>query len=128
MPIHYRPDFDAHIAHITAEGQVTYDDCLGLIEAKRSHVPTRLHEIFDYRNIETAFEHAQVEEIAGLVRELYANVSNIRFAVVVDTGLSYGMSRMFDVYLDQTVEFEIFEDYDAAYSWVNEAAKREAIA
>jgi len=128
MPIHYQPDFDAHIAHITAEGSISYDDCVGLVEAKRGNVPHRLHEISDYRNVDIDFEHAQVEEIAGLVRELYANVSNIRFAIVVDTGLVYGLSRMFDVYLDKTVELEIFEDYDKALAWVAEAAELEATA
>ena len=53
------------------------------------------------------------------------NVKDIRFAVVVDTGLGYGMSRMFDVYLGNTVEFQIFEDYDEALRWVEDGARRD---
>ena len=56
MPIHYRPDHAAHIAWITGEGRVTYEDCLGLIEAQRADVGRRLHELNDYRNdLRTAF-------------------------------------------------------------------------
>ncbi len=84
-----------------------------------------MHEINDYRGVELDIAADQVEELADLNRKLYANIKDIRFAVVVDTGLGYGMSRMFDAYLDNTVEFEIFEDYDEALTWVQEAARRD---
>ena len=122
MPIQYTPDYDAHIAHIKGSGRVTFDDCEALIRQQRKDVPHRLHELNDYRGVELVIDAAEVASLAQLNQELYADIHNIRFAVVVDSGLAYGMSRMFDVYLDNTVEFQIFEDYDAALAWVNEAA------
>ena len=125
MPIRYQPDYNAHIAYITGQGCVNFDDCVQLIKAQGKDVSRRLHEINDYRGVELDIAADQVEELADLNRELYANIKDIRFAVVVDTGLGYGMSRMFDVYLDNTVEFGIFEDYNEALTWVQEGAKRD---
>ncbi len=122
MPIHYQPDYDGHIAYITGRGRVTFADCEALIAKQRKDVPHRLHELNDFRNVELAIQPAQVVSLAQLNQELYADIDNIRFAVVVDSGLAYGMARMFDVYLNNTVEFKIFEDYDAALAWVHEAA------
>ena len=126
MPIHYRPDHAAHIAWITGEGRVTYEDCLGLIEAQRADVGRRLHELNDYRNVELHLTVPESERLARLNVELYAEVRDIRFAVVTDSDLGYGMSRVFQAYLDESVEFRIFTDHDEALAWVREAAAREA--
>jgi hypothetical protein len=125
MPIRYEPDYEAHIAFIKGIDTVTFDDCVQLIRDQEKDVGKRLHELNDYRGIKLHIKADQIEALAGLNRDLYANVKDIRFAVVVDTGLGYGMSRMFDVYLDNTVEFQIFEDYDEALRWVEDGARRD---
>lgn len=125
MPIEYRPDYAQHIAYITGSGRVDFDDCVRLIREQQADVGRRLHELNDYRGIELALEAHQVEDLAVMNRELYEGLHDIRFAVVVDSDLGFGMSRMFEVYLDESVEFRIFRDYDAALIWVQEAAALE---
>lgn len=122
MPIEYRPDYSQHIAYITGSGRVGFEDCVSLIRAQRADVGMRLHELNDYRGIELDLEAHQVEDLAAMNRDLYSGLQDIRFAVVVDSDLGFGMSRMFEVYLDDSVEFRVFRDYDAALAWVREAA------
>jgi hypothetical protein len=125
VPIDYRPDYAQHIAYITGSGRVGFEDCLGLIRGQQADVGRRLHELNDYRGIELALEAHQVEDLAAMNRELYSGMQNIRFAVVVDSDLGFGMARMFEVYLHESVEFRVFREYEAALAWVQEAAAAE---
>ncbi len=126
MPIHYRPDYDNHIAYIVGEGDITFEECVELIEKQKADVGHRLHEINDYRGTKLKTDGDNVRLLAQMNQDLYAQIHDIRFAVVVDNDVGYGMSRMFKVWLQDSVEFEIFEDYDKAYAWVMEAATKEA--
>ena len=125
MPIHYVPDYENHVAYITGEGDITYDECVELIDKQKADVTHRLHELNDYRGTALKTDGDHVKRLAELNQALYEQIHDIRFAVVVDSGLSYGMSRMFKVWLQDSVEFEIFEDYDKARAWVLEAAARD---
>lgn len=125
MPIHYRPDHQQYIAHITGEGLITFDDCVQLIEQQKVDIGRRLHELNDYRGIELELDARDVQTLADMNRDLYREMTDIRFAVVVDSDLGYGMSRMFEVYLDDSVEFRVFRDYAEAAAWVKEAADAE---
>ena len=122
MPIHYRPDYENHIAYVVGEGDVTFEDCVELIEKQKADVGYRLHEINDYRGTDLKTDGENVRLLALMNQELYAQIHDIRFAVVVDSNLGYGMSRMFKVWLQDSVEFEIFEDYDKAYDWATSFA------
>ena len=126
MPIRYEPDYGAHIDHVTGEGEVTYADCVKLIEQQGADVKRRLHELNDYRGVDLQLDARQAETLARLNVQLYAEVHDIRFAVVVDPGLGVGMSRVFEAYLNDSVEFRVFTDYAAARDWVLEAAVAES--
>ena len=125
MPIHYVPDYENHVAYITGEGDITYDECVELIDKQKADVTHRLHELNDYRGTALKTDGDHVKRLAELNQALYEQIHDIRFAVVVDSDLSYGMSRMFKVWFQDSVEFEIFDDYDKARAWALEAAARD---
>lgn len=124
--MHYEPDRARNIAFIRGEGRVTYEDCAAVVALQHAHVHERLHELNDFRGVELMLSSTESERLARMNIDLYRDVRGIRIAMVTDSQLAYGISRMFAAYLGDQLEYEIFTDYDAALAWIEEAATREA--
>ena len=126
MPLHYEPDRARHIAIIRGEGRVSFEDCAAVVAQQHAHVSWRLHELNDFRGAELAMSSAESERLARMNIDLYSEVRGIRIAMVTDSQLAYGISRMFAAYLGDRLEYRIFTDYDEALAWIGEAAERES--
>ena len=118
MPLDYRADPDARIARITGSGDVTYEDCMALLELQRRDLALELHLLMDYRDARMRMSVPQSAELAQLNSALYEGRYVPISAVVSAPGLGFGMARAFESNLEESDFYRIFTDVDEAEAWL----------
>ncbi|MBD3278541.1 MAG: hypothetical protein GF388_09590 [Candidatus Aegiribacteria sp.] len=97
MPIDYRTDEDGNVRTVLS-GAVTKDEYMShpVKLAQDPRVSNPLREIFDARNVEsTQVSFDEIDSVTSFEGPMPSVLKGARIAVLVGTGFSYGLGRMF---------------------------------
>ena len=121
MPIRFDTDRERELTTLTLTGQLTLNELIdGLHEYGKSG-PTRL-ELYDARGLDG--ERISTEEVDQLVAYFlkFPDVRGprSRTAVLVETNLDFGISRMVSLLTESSVSFEVnvFKTTEEAEAWL----------
>ncbi len=118
MPIRYA--IEQQRLTITAEGHVDFEEGLavftnGLTKYNDSQ-PLRPCILIDIR---LSKENRSADELKGIAAMVSQQVKNARIAIVVESELLYGLSRMFAVYVSRDAAvIKIFSEEVTALQWL----------
>lgn len=105
----------------------TFELIIDALNRERSS-PDRLalNDIWDVRGgeVDSKLDSESMDLIVQHIRKLHAGVYHKRSAMVVDSQVGLGMSRMYQILSDDLpYEAKTFEDIQAAKEWVESAPK-----
>lgn len=111
------------ILRYTAHGDVEYDVGLrvlqdGLAAAVAAYDGTPIPVLFDIRD---SAEHRGADELRGIAAVLGQHAETVggKCAIAAESGLYYGVSRMFAVFVEEYgIEMQIFETPEKAEAWL----------
>lgn len=118
MAADYRIDRIRECVFSNASGFLTDEDLLGHQRRLMRDADFRSHlnQLWDLHDLD------RIDISANAIRTLARNNpfgNGSRRALVVDSPLSYGLARMFQVYADESPdEVEIFKDHGTAIDWL----------
>jgi hypothetical protein len=120
MPITYTIDPGMNLLITTATGTITLAEYRSYVE-KREADPAydpRMCGLFYAGAARIGFSTDEMREVARLYKAQLPD-SCIKRSIVVSAECDFGMARMFQALAeDARLEFRIFKDFDAAFSWV----------
>lgn len=128
MGFEFRIDSEGKIVYSTIKGDLDVEDIIaGLAEIiAREDFERGMNGIFDL--LASKWESAP-EDLRRLVRFIIENSEKVgpsRYALVVGSDRAYGMSRMLEVFSQETfVEVRAFRNLDEANIWIIEKGGEE---
>ena len=121
MPIGFRVDTVRRCVFVTGAPPVLDADLTQYqrdLAAHPDHGPG-FQQLVDMRAVPGLHVTAQGVEVAGRLTELFADhLQGTKCAVVVSTDLAFGMTRMFAAHASDAIEIRVFEELNAAMSWL----------
>lgn len=121
MPITFRIDKESGIVHTTIDGSASTDEIVDGLKSIMNHPDFKpgLNGIADLRNSDMEVFSADVKRIANLLIEYRNKIGPSKTAVVVSKDVTFGMTRVFQVFAEQSsIETAIFRDRDEALQWL----------
>lgn len=121
MPAEFRVDSEEEIVYGTLRGEVTAEEIIAGLEGVFDSGDYRPHfnGISDLRDINWESEQGDLRKIVQFIIRNKSRIGRHRSAIVVSEERSFGMSRMFEVFSEQTpLKVRVFRDYDKALEWV----------
>ena len=121
MPVTFRIDKEAGIVYTVIEGPVDTKELLRELETLLDHPDFRpgLNGITDLRKSEMDTFTEDVQRVAEFFIRHREQVGASRTAIVLSGFVTYGMTRMFQAFADDSsVETQIFQDMDEAIEWI----------
>jgi len=126
MPVTYVLDPDAGFIHTRCTGQVSFDEVVRHFQEleRDDSLPERLDVLLDLEETQTLPASSQLQAVAGEVERLKSSVSWGAVAIVASRDALYGMSRMFQVFLEGQFEIShVFRERGAAEEWLESVRK-----
>lgn len=83
----------------------------------------KMNSLWDLRETDlSAFTSAEIETVRDFVSGSWGADENAKSALVVSKEVDFGLSRMYEVMLEDKVssQVHIFRDYDKALAWIQE--------
>ena len=121
MPVRYEIDPQLRLVRVVAEGPVSYEDdrdCLASILGDPRH-REGFAFLVDHRRRAPAATADHVRAFASAMEAAAPRLGRVRFAVVVERDVSYGLARMFSALTgDLAIEVEIFRSIEDAEAWL----------
>ena len=102
-------------------GSVTVDDIHAQLAAEMEHPDFKpgLRRLVDYRFLEPRLSAEDVEAIAATMGRLQDRFGSARWAIVTNSDLVYGLTRMYMAFSDDSpIEVSVFREMDAARDWL----------
>jgi hypothetical protein len=122
MPVDIRLDAEAGIVYTTIEGLYTAGELLAAFEVLFDNPDFRpgLKGIADLRKAETYPPATDVMRIARYLIEHEEKIGKSRTAVLISGDVSFGTTRMFQAYADDSIGIEtrIFYEMEEARRWL----------
>jgi hypothetical protein len=125
MPGSYDICSAERLVHCRFEGEISASDCVRLMD-QILHDP-RYREgyncLVDNRGITGAFSRRELEQvIPAVVRTFKAMAARPKVAVVAGNEVQYGVSRMFQILVDDVLNLNlrVFRDHAEAVAWLSE--------
>ena len=119
MPITFRSDHGSETILTTATGILSCPDILAHIHAKTVADLTTYDELFDAQDVTLDVSIAELGLIAKKVKEATGKQNPGRIGVVTNSGFIYGLAKLYASITEKdNPHFEIFQDRDAALSWI----------
>ena len=121
MPIHFRVHKDELCVHATGEDPLTDADLRQYQMQLAAHPEhgAGFHQLVDLREVSgLAVTSSGVREAGHLSDHFAEQVRGTRCAVVVATDVAFGMARMFEAYITESVDYRVFTDPDEAEQWI----------
>ena len=116
--------------YVTLEGKVTLEDIKsGAAEAySEKNIPTHKYQIIDFTNCSSFdLSSSDMQEIARIDIAASETNSDIKIAIVAPTDVAFGMSRLYEVYADETgFDIMVFRNAKDAETWIQEKLKYNA--
>jgi hypothetical protein len=125
MPFEFRIDKEERIVYSTLSGELNVNELIeGLTEvlADEDFEPG-ISGITDLRSLRWESDQEDLRRLTRFVIEHKDRIGKSRSAVVVSGDRAYGMTRMFEVFSEQSsLEIGVFRDIDKARKWVTEGS------
>lgn len=130
MEVTTRIDSEANLRIHTMSGRVTREE----LTAKLREIYTTpgfqpdMNSLWDCRAADfSAVQAADIQLIRDLVEEHWGTAGKSRSALIVATDLDFGISRIYEFYVEDTStnQVRVFRDYEEAYDWVTSSALAE---
>ena len=122
MPIRMIIDKTTGVIRTTATGRVIGDDLVAYYHRLRSHPDFRsnLNEIFDLTDVtEANVDAADVRRLSGVTEEFTRRGVTVKVAIVAPRDLEFGLSRMYEMLQDQSLnDVRVFRDRAEAEGWI----------
>ena len=121
MPIRYTVDRERGVLVARASGDLTDADLLDYAMALQADDTTSgtRHELVDLRDIQSGdgVTSSGVRQLAQFWRD--AGVSDGKLAIIAESPVSYGMSRMYQTLRDDGPDrIEVFRSEEDAWKWL----------
>jgi len=119
MPISFTIDRTQRNVRTTVSGPVTVADILGHFEAEHGEGTLPYTELIDVRAVTGPYLSAS--DIRLVAMTVQASQVRGKFgprAVVVDSDLVFGLTRMFATFIGDYFQIEVFRDVDKARAWL----------
>jgi hypothetical protein len=122
MPMTYTIDEESPLVRIAGAGRVTDEEIVQCISSLRTD-PKLEHDmnaLADFREIEVGFTAGGVNRVIEVMEDTAHRRSPAKAAIVVDSDVAFGMSRMIQLRCEGRAEpsFGIFRDMSSARAWL----------
>ena len=118
MPISMSVDHARRQIVARVSGPVTFADIRSHLEMERAEGGLPFGELMDGRGSQSFVSPAEIQEIAGIVRQYGSTTRLGPTAIVVDNDLEYGMLRMLETLVEDVCEIRPFREWEEAESWL----------
>lgn len=121
MSITYSYDPDSGILRTRCTGRVTLEDTLEHFDqvASDPNVPAGCKALLDLTQMESLPETRQVRSVADALDRRPKPLRSEPWAIVAGRDAMYGLSRMFQVFLEQAgIESRVFRSEEEAERWL----------
>ena len=118
MPITSTVDHARREIHSIAAGMVTYAEMEDHLLRARDSQTLSYPELFDARAGKPSLTIAEVRRVVGLMRRLSEAGPIGRRAVLVPSGFAFGITRMFEMLVEDFCELKPFLDEQKARIWL----------
>ena len=121
MPIEYRIDAARRLVTTSCSGEVGDEDLLGWARklSRDPEVPTGGMSLVDFRGADG--EGVTADGLDALGAIFAASGPALKTAVVADSDLAFGMSRMYELKRqERPLPFHVFRDADEAMEWLDQ--------
>ena len=128
MSIEFRIDTEEGIVYTTVKGDLGVEDIIAALTEIITHEDFKpgMSGIFDLLASKWESDSDELRRIVRFILENADRIGPSRHAVVVGSDRAYGMSRMFEVFSEETtVDVRIFRDLNEARKWILEGADEE---
>ena len=128
MPVEFSVDREDEIVYGTCRGEVTADEIMEGLEKVFTDEGYRpgFRGLTDLRDIRWESNQEDLRRIVQFLIRNRKKFKKHRSAVVVSTERTFGMTRMFEVFSEQTpIKMRVFRDYDEARKWILERDEEE---
>ncbi len=121
MPINYKYDEIKNILFGSIEGRVTIEDLrralVGITES--GDYPADVRALWDLRKLDFTLIDSKFGEQLVALRKRNTKRGNARIAIIAETDLSFGMSRMYEMLSDGLPQqIMVFRDYSRGEAWL----------
>ena len=118
-------DQDQRYMEAIASGSIGWEEVRSHLLADRLEGGLSYRGLIDARTAVLTWSSAQAREIVTLLTTCGRKSALGPTAVVVPSGLAFGMMRMLEIMLEDVCIIKPFREYDAAVQWLLD--KREAV-
>jgi hypothetical protein len=118
MPSTISVDHTAQRVYTAGIGQVTYQDVIDHLKQEELKNGLPYSELIDATGATTAFSADEIRRIADYIRVLGHNHKLGKAAIIVKDDVTYGMSRMLCILLEDVIETNVFRDKAEAINWL----------
>lgn len=124
MPIDYSYDSQKRLLTTIVSGDVGFAETAAHFH-QVSHEPWfPAPSLTDVRGASAAIPSSEVRAMVELFRDLGPRIRGIPIAVLVDSDVSYGLVRMLQLMLEESVTLRPFRDREKALHWIAEHSVR----
>jgi len=128
MSVEFRVDKEDEIVYGTMKGEVTAEEIIAGLEEvfDGGDYEPHFNGISDLRDINWESDQGDLRKIVQFIIRNKGRIGRHRSAIVVSNERSFGMSRMFEVFSEQTpLKVRVFRDYDEALDWAKTGKRKE---
>ncbi|MAG31484.1 MAG: hypothetical protein CL908_11420 [Deltaproteobacteria bacterium] len=122
MPIDYTIDAQSRLALIVGSGRLTDAEIVECASRFRSdpNLTPDMKTLTDLRSITVDFSRSGILEVISLMEKTQDQRSGARAAIVVDSEVSFGMSRVWEMRVHGQVDtrVRVFRDMTEAHKWL----------
>jgi hypothetical protein len=123
MSVEFRIDLEDRIVYGVIKGNVTVEEILAGLEktVTSDEYEPGLDGITDLREMRWESNQGDLRRLVHFLIEYGKEIGRSRSAVVVSGDRTFGMSRMFEVFSEQSpIKVRVFRDFGAAKRWIEE--------
>jgi hypothetical protein len=121
MPVNISVDKDARVVYTIIEGAYSADDILGAFDElfQNPDFEPGMNGITDLRKAHSFLSHGDIIRVAEYLVKNRDKIGQSKTAVLVANDVSFGTTRMFQTYADDSsIQTRLFHDISAARRWI----------
>ena len=118
MPCTISVDHTAQRVYTAGIGQVTYQDVIDHLNREELKNEFPYSELIDATGATFVFSADEARRLADYIRILGHNHKLGKAAIIVKDDITYGMTRMLGLLLEDVIETNVFRDKAGAINWL----------
>ena len=120
MPVHWTIDSQARLISARAEGEVSLDDALALLESVSGAQAMSYRKLFDSRAGTSSMSPDEMLALCFQVRSYHAQGPMGPLAIVATRAQSWLLARLLGALATADRPMKVFESFRRARNWINE--------